>query len=179
MVVQIAKHMVGCSKVIGLAGSDEKCRWVESLGADKCINYKNADWKDQLAKATEGYIDIYFDNVGGEQLDFMLGRLKTHGRVSACGAISGYNEAEQGALKNYFQVIIQRLDIKGFVVIDHFQAGKGPETVRKLIEAAKGGKIKVGDENEMVVETKFEDIPKTWLMLFEGKNRGKLVTKLV
>ena len=36
MVVQIAKHIVGCSEVIGLAGSDEKCRWVESLGAGKC-----------------------------------------------------------------------------------------------------------------------------------------------
>jgi NADPH-dependent curcumin reductase CurA len=33
MVVQIAKHIVGCSRVIGLAGTDEKCRWVESLGA--------------------------------------------------------------------------------------------------------------------------------------------------
>ena len=33
MVVQIAKHIVGCSEVIGMAGTDEKCRWVESLGA--------------------------------------------------------------------------------------------------------------------------------------------------
>jgi len=36
MVVQIAKHIVGASYVVGIAGSDEKCRWVESLGADKC-----------------------------------------------------------------------------------------------------------------------------------------------
>ena len=33
MVVQIAKNIVGCSEVIGMAGSDEKCRWVESIGA--------------------------------------------------------------------------------------------------------------------------------------------------
>ena len=45
--------------------------------------------------------------------------------------------------------------------------------------AAKEGKIKVGEENETVIDTKFEDIPKTWMLLFEGANTGKLVTKLV
>ena len=39
-VVQIAKHLLGASKVIGISGSDEKCKWVESLGADLCVNYK-------------------------------------------------------------------------------------------------------------------------------------------
>jgi NADPH-dependent curcumin reductase CurA len=37
MVVQIAKHIVGCSEVIGIAGTDEKCRWVEGLGAGKGV----------------------------------------------------------------------------------------------------------------------------------------------
>lgn len=78
MAVQIAKHIVGCAKVIGIAGSDEKCRWVESIGADVCINYKKPDWREQLAKATDGFVDVYFDNVGGGQLDFMLTRLKRY-----------------------------------------------------------------------------------------------------
>lgn len=38
MAVQIAKKILGCKKVIGMAGSDEKCKWVESLGADLCLN---------------------------------------------------------------------------------------------------------------------------------------------
>jgi len=38
MVVQIAKKIFGCKKVVGMAGSDEKCKWVESLGADVCLN---------------------------------------------------------------------------------------------------------------------------------------------
>ena len=42
----------------------------------------------------------------------------------------------------------------------------------------KDGKLEVKD-SEQVVETKFEDIPKTWQMLFEGGNRGKLLTRLV
>lgn len=120
MVVQIAKHIVGCSKVIGLAGSNEKCRWVESLGADVCINYKDADWKEQLKKATSGFVDMYFDNVGGEQLDFMLGRMKTYGRISACGAISGYNQQNVEGIKNWSQIIIQRLEVSSIAeIFDH------------------------------------------------------------
>ncbi|KAL4948195.1 chaperonin 10-like protein [Aspergillus filifer] len=37
MVVQIAKKILGCKRVIGIAGTDDKCRWVEKLGADICI----------------------------------------------------------------------------------------------------------------------------------------------
>lgn len=113
MVVQIAKHIVGCSKVIGLAGTDEKCRWVEALGADKCINYKDSDWKEQLKVATEGFVDMYFDNVGGEQLDFMLRRMKREGRIAACGAVSDYNDDRHPyGIQNWLQIIIQRLAVR-------------------------------------------------------------------
>jgi NADPH-dependent curcumin reductase CurA len=40
------------------------------------------------------------------------------------------------------------------------------------------GKLDAKD-SEQIVDTKFEDIPKTWHMLFDGGNRGKLLTKLV
>ena len=39
------------------------------------------------------------------------------------------------------------------------------------------GKLVVTEET--VVDTKFEDVPKTWQRLFSGQNRGKLVTRLV
>lgn len=38
MAVQIAKKILGCKKVIGMAGTDAKCKWVESIGADLCLN---------------------------------------------------------------------------------------------------------------------------------------------
>jgi NADPH-dependent curcumin reductase CurA len=179
MVVQIAKNVVGAKKVIGLAGTDDKCRWVESLGADKCINYKSPDWREQLIAATDGFVDIYFDNVGGEQLDLMLTRLKTYGRVSACGSISGYNSSDKPGLKNWFEVIMQRLQIKGFIVTDYIGGANLARLIGILADAAKAGKIKVSEENETVVDTKFEDLPKTWVKLFEGSNRGKLVTHIV
>jgi hypothetical protein len=43
MAVQIAKNILGCKKVIGMAGTDEKCKWVESIGADLCLNCMEND----------------------------------------------------------------------------------------------------------------------------------------
>ncbi|KAF2875273.1 hypothetical protein BDV95DRAFT_312690 [Massariosphaeria phaeospora] len=178
MVVQIAKHIVGCKRVVGIAGSDAKCRWVESLGADVCVNYKAADFKAQLWKATEGFVDVYFDNVGGEILDLMLQRIKRFGRISACGAVSVYNNQPGGGIKNWFEIITNRIEIKGFIVVDAIAAGKVGPMLQTLVEGVKAGKIKIGPESETVVPTEFEDVPKTWTMLFEGGNQGKLITEL-
>lgn len=179
MVVQIAKKMLGCKKVIGMAGTDEKCKWVLSLGADVCLNYKADDFRKQLRAATDGYVEVYFDNVGGDILDLMLTRMKKGGRVAACGAVANYNKSDPTGLKNWFEVISNRIEIRGFIIIDFLMQGKGPEAVAELVKAWKEGKIQVGEENETVVDTKFEDIPKTWMSLFEGANTGKLITKLV
>lgn len=178
MVVQIAKKMLGCKRVIGMAGSDEKCRWVESLGADVCLNYKEG-FKRELVEATEGFVEVYFDNVGGEILDLMLGRMKKEGRVAACGAVSNYNTSRPTGLRNWHEVITNRLEIKGFIILDFVASGKAGEATAEMVKACKEGKITVDESMETVVETKFEDVPKTWMMLFEGGNTGKLVTKLV
>ena len=174
MVVQIAKHVLGCKTVIGLAGSDDKCRWVESLGADKCINYKG-DWKTELVSATEGGVNVFFDNVGGEQLDFMLCRMAMHGRVVVCGAIAEYN-GQKHAMQNWFNVTSFRLNLRGFILYDHMH--EYGAIIDKLTDAVERGEIRVED-NEMIVDTRFEDVPKTWLMLFQGGNKGKLMTRLV
>lgn len=180
MVVQIAKKMLGCKKVIGMAGSAEKCSWVvESLGADVCLNYKAEDFQDKVRQVTDGFVEVYFDNVGGEILDVMLTRMKAGGRIAACGAISNYNRSDdKQGLKNWFEVISQRLEIKGFIVTDFYSSGGAVRAWKELTQAYKEGKIRIGPENETVVDTRFEDVPKTWMKLFEGANTGKLVTRL-
>jgi NADPH-dependent curcumin reductase CurA len=49
---------------------------------------------------------------------------------------------------------------------------------QELVGWIESGKLDAKD-SEQIVDTKFEDIPKTWHMLFDGGNRGKLLTKLV
>jgi NADPH-dependent curcumin reductase CurA len=85
MVVQIAKNIVQCKKVIGIAGGAKKCQYVtEKLGADVCIDYKSPTFEKDLNQATEGFVDVYFDNVGGTILDLMFKRMKRFGRITAC-----------------------------------------------------------------------------------------------
>lgn len=63
VVGQIAKHVLGCKRVVGIAGGAEKCRWLkEELGFDEAIDYKAPDFKEKFKAATPDYIDVYYDN---------------------------------------------------------------------------------------------------------------------
>lgn len=58
---QIAK--IKGSRVIGIAGSQDKCEWlVNELGFDAALNYKDKDFRQKFKEATPKYIDVYFDN---------------------------------------------------------------------------------------------------------------------
>jgi NADPH-dependent curcumin reductase CurA len=52
--------------VIGVAGSEDKCRWVEGLGAEVCLNYKmgREAFREKLEELTPDRIQQYFDNTG-------------------------------------------------------------------------------------------------------------------
>jgi NADPH-dependent curcumin reductase CurA len=75
------------AKVYAIAGSTEKCQWLEKeLGVDKAFNYKSPKFYKEFKDV--GYLDVYFDNVGGDILDFMLTRLNKNARVILCGTYS-------------------------------------------------------------------------------------------
>ena len=105
VVGQIAK-IKGC-RVVGITGSDEKCRWlVEELGFDAAINYKTADLESAIAQACPDGIDVYFDNVGGSILDAVLTKINLHARIPLCGLISTYNATEPvPGPYNYSQIL--------------------------------------------------------------------------
>ena len=77
MVVQLAKRQG--VKVIASAGSDEKVDFLKSLGVDVAFNYKTSSTAEVLAK--EPYLDIYWDNVGGEVLEIAISRSGLNGRI--------------------------------------------------------------------------------------------------
>jgi NADPH-dependent curcumin reductase CurA len=87
--VQIAKKIVGCKKVVGVAGGKDKCDWVKSIGADDCLDYKSDDFEKSLREALPDYADVFFDNVGGKVLDLALTVTKRYGFICQCGAIDG------------------------------------------------------------------------------------------
>src|ERR1035437_4150803 len=112
---QLAK-LRGC-RVIGSAGSAEKMTFLrEECGFDSAFNYKVGSILDQLNLEAPDGIDVYYDNVGGETLEAALAALRVHGRIIACGGISGYNEEKPrpGPL-NLFNMTTKRLTMKGLV----------------------------------------------------------------
>ena len=91
MAGQLAK-LRGC-RVIGSAGSEEKVKHLlDKCRFDAAFNYKTGPVLEQLNNAAPDGIDVYFDNVGGESLEAALSGLRAHGRIIACGGISGYND---------------------------------------------------------------------------------------
>ncbi len=171
VVGQIGK-IKGC-KVIGIAGGPEKCKMVvEDYGFDACIDYKAGDVKAGLKEHCPKGIDIYFDNVGGEILDLCLARIRFHGRVSICGAISQYNSTEPiKGPSNYLSLLVNGAKMEGFVVL-HFRE-RYMEAAKQLGEWMMAGQLK---SKETVIEG-IETFPDTFNRLFSGDKTGKLVLK--
>ncbi|PPQ85379.1 hypothetical protein CVT25_006410 [Psilocybe cyanescens] len=157
------------AKVYAIAGSDEKCRWLEKeLGVLKAFNYKSPSFYNDLKKDV-GYLDVYFDNVGGEILDFLLTRLNKDARIVLCGAISAYNAPKPKGLQSYLNLISQRAKIQGFIVMDY--TSEYPAAIEELGKGLASGLIK---RKFHIVEGGIEKAPVALPMLFSGGNTGKL-----
>lgn len=169
---QIAK-LKGC-RVVGIAGTDEKCEWLTGeLGLDAAINHRADGFAEALRAATPDRIDVYFDNVGGWILDAVLRRLAMHARVVLCGAISVYNEERKPpGPANYLELITQRARMEGFNTFDHW--GRFEEISAELAGWVAEGRIR---STETVVRG-LERAPEALRMLFEGGNTGKLLVEV-
>jgi len=170
LVCQIGK--IKGAKVIGLAGADDKCQWLErELGVDKALNYKSKNFAKEFKNAV-GFLDVFFDNVGGEILDMALGRLNKNARVVLCGAISAYNAKTPRGLSAYLNLISQRGKIEGFMVFDY--ADQYSIATTEMAAWIREGKLK---RKYHVVEG-LENAPQALTMLYSGENTGKLMIKV-
>lgn len=125
LVGQIAK-MHGM-KVIGSTGSQEKVDFVtKDLGFDAAWNYKTEKTADALTRLAPEGIDFYYDNVGGEQLEVALTRMKDFGHVISSGMMSVYMfpDEEKYVIRTGMSIFLKRLTIHGFVCSDTQTAGK-------------------------------------------------------
>lgn len=172
LVGQIGK-IVGC-RVVGIAGSDEKCRWLtEDLEFDAAINYKKENVLEALKRECPNGIDVDFENVGGEILDSVLALLNIGARVSLCGMISQYNATDRmPGPYNLWMLIVRRARIQGFLVSDYMD--RAAEAMAALGRWLIEGKIKYRVD---VVEG-LEQAPRAVNKLFDGSNQGKLVVKV-
>ncbi len=93
MAGQLAR-LLGAGRVIGSAGSPEKVAYLtERLGFDAAFDHHDGPVVDRLREAAPEGIDVYFDNVGGEQLRAAIEVMNVHGRVAVCGALNRQSTA--------------------------------------------------------------------------------------
>ncbi|KAG0650979.1 NADP-dependent oxidoreductase [Hyphodiscus hymeniophilus] len=169
VVGQLAK--IRGARVVGIAGSDEKVRWLtEELKFDVGLNYKSSDFREKFENATPDYINVFWDNVGGEQLDVALGRAAKNSRFVMCGGISQYNAALHEGPRNITNVVYQRVRMQGFVVFDHIE--DYPAARAELAHWLGEGKIK---RKETIIKGGLRVAEQTLVGLFRGTNTGKLL----
>ena len=169
---QLAK-LRGC-KVIGSAGSMEKVEFLrEECGFDIAFDYNTGPVVEQLKVEAPDGIDVYFDNVGGEALEAALSAMRVHGRIIACGGISGYNEEKpRPGPSNLFNITTKRLTMRGMIVSDSLdRRGEFEKEVGAYLQS---GKLK----NKETVVVGLDQAEAAFIGLFNGRNIGKMVVKL-
>lgn len=172
IVGQIGK-IKGC-RVVGIAGGAAKCKYItEELGFDAAIDYKNENVYKGIKTHCPDGVDVYFDNVGGGILDAALACINYKARIAICGAISQYNDrANTHGPKNYLSLLVNRAKMEGFVVIDYVQDYK--KAAAEMAQWIMAGKLKEKHQ----IEEGIENFYSTFLKLFSGDKKGKLILKV-
>ncbi len=169
---QLAK-LKGC-RAVGVAGGKAKCDYVvKELGFDACVDYKAGNLDADLKAACPNGIDVYFDNVGGPVLNAVLGQMNAFSRIALCGQISGYDDPDALAVKNFRAFLVNRINLRGFICSDHLDLWKPALT--ELGQLVHDGKIKY---RESIAE-ELENAPAAFIGLLKGKNFGKQLVKLI
>ncbi len=140
--IQLAKAFG--AKVYVTAGSDAKCEACRQLGADEAINYRSADFVDEIKRLTEGKgVNVVLDMVGAPYMARNLRCLATDGRLVLIAFLEGAKVGEF----DFTHVMTRRLTITGSTMRPRTTAQKGliaralREKVWPLLEAGKCGPV--------------------------------------
>lgn len=102
--IQIARAMG--ARVFATAGSDEKARICETLGAERGINYRTEDFSTILA--SHGGADLILDMVGGSYIPSNIKALADDGRLVQIAFLQGAK-----ADVNFAELMMRRLTMTG------------------------------------------------------------------
>jgi hypothetical protein len=163
----------GC-RVIGMTSSEEKCRWLDTaLKVDGRINYNaSRPLTEQIAEACPDGVDIFFDNVGGSQLDAALANINSKARIVLCGAMSQYQSDGVEPVYNTWPLITQRARAEGFMFSDYQH-----QYAAALTEM--GAMIKAGTlQSHVSLYQGIASTPQAFTDMMSGKNLGKCMVEL-
>ncbi|XP_017515999.2 prostaglandin reductase 2 isoform X2 [Manis javanica] len=165
-------HLMGCSRVVGICGTHEKCLILTSeLGFDAAINYKEGKVAEQLRELCPAGVDVYFDSVGGDISDAVISQMNQNSHIILCGQISQYNKdvPYPPPLPPAVEAIRKERNItrERYLVInykDKFESG-----ILQLSQWFKEGKLKI---KETMING-LENIGAAFQSMMTGGNIGK------
>ena len=136
---QIAK-ILG-AKVIGIAGSAEKCAWLTGeLGFDHAIDYQRENVRKRLHELCPNGVDVYFENVGGAVGNAVIANLAKGARIALCGLVSQYNAEGEVPGLDMLPILLKSCTVQGFILLDYLH--RLGEASHKLGQWLGEGKIK-------------------------------------
>jgi len=127
--------------------------------------------KKKIREYAPSGIDTYFDNVGGEQLQAALNTMKHNGKVLLCGQASTYRTGGFSNI-NLLTAVLKDISLHGFLVLSYSHLFG--EAINEMSQMLAEGKL----HNVVDVQTGFENLPKTFGLLWKSKNVGKLILKV-
>ncbi|EOA03227.1 NADPH:quinone oxidoreductase [Herbaspirillum frisingense GSF30] len=169
--IQIARALG--HRVFATAGSAEKCRACEELGAERAINYKTEDFETVVKELTGGRgVDVILDMVGGDYLPREIKALADDGRLVFIAQLGG----AKGQL-DMGQVMRRRLTITGSTLRPRpvtFKAAIAANLRQHVWPLIEAGKIKP------VIHQRFplEQAAQAHAMMESSAHIGKIMLEL-
>jgi NADPH-dependent curcumin reductase CurA len=170
-------NIVG-ARVIGITGSADKNRMLEAeLGFAATVDRRSPTFVDDLRSACPGGVHVYFDNVGGPVLDAALPLMADHGRVVCCGAVAGYDEAEDAVTtprpRGVPMLIINKaLRLQGFLTSDFIT--DWADAHRRLTGWMADGQLKAITRTWQGLDS----APDALVGMLAGENVGQVVVRV-
>lgn len=161
-------------RVFATAGSDEKCRACEALGAVRAINYRDEDFVEVVKAETGGRgVDVVLDMVAGPYVAREIDCLADDGRLSIIALLGGPK-----ATLDLGQVLRRRLTITGSTLRPRsveFKAAIAEKLHAHIWPLIGAGKIK-----PVIYKTfPLEEAAQAHILMESGVHIGKIILKVV
>ncbi|GIY99880.1 prostaglandin reductase 3 [Caerostris extrusa] len=178
--VQWAKH-AGCH-VIGTCSSQEKVKFLESLGCDRPINYKDESITEVLHSEYPDGVNVIWESIGGKMFDTLFNHLAVKGRMIVVGAVSQYADEAfgQDLKKGMTAKLLLRSSMLSAFFLPHFK-NDIPHYLSILVRLLHEQNLKLHIDDGSLHGKPFkgiEDIPRAVEYLHSGRSKGKVIVSL-
>jgi NADPH-dependent curcumin reductase CurA len=168
------------ARVVGIAGREEKRRFVvDDLGFDACVSHLSPTFAADLGAACPAGVDVYFENVGGAVFDAVLPLFNPGARMTICGLIAHYGDADgtdaRADLMRRGQSIFRdrQVTVRDLFVGD-FVEGHQDAFLAEMAAWVAAGKIRYLEDIREGLET----VPAAFAEMLRGGNFGKMLVRV-